>query len=130
MGDSVILQLTHLVLLPSLQGGYDSGRPGDGTVADLITFDPEEEETRIERSMSVDSYHMDPERIERVKHPSSEQVCSSFLLFFFPLYVAESISLVPRPPPFAFTIIHSWRRTGKAREHSSREWRQMDVRWM
>ena len=82
MGD-FSLQLTLSSPHPSLQGGYDSGRPGDGTVADLITFDPqEEEEMRIERSTSVDSYHMDPDRIERVKHPSSEQVCV-FLLFFF-----------------------------------------------
>ena len=71
---------THLFILhncpSSLPGGYDSGRPGDGAVADLITFEQELEgdEMRIERSMSVDSYRMDPERIERVKHPSSEQV--------------------------------------------------------
>ena len=75
---SFLLQLifSSSITSPSLQGGYDSGRPGDGAVADLITFEQELEgdEMRIERSMSVDSYRMDPERIERVKHPSSEQV--------------------------------------------------------
>lgn len=78
--NSISSSPTHLFILhhlpSSLQGGYDSGRPGDGTVADLISFEqePEGEEMRIERSMSVDSYRMDPDRIERVKHPSSEQV--------------------------------------------------------
>ena len=46
-------------------------------------------------------------------------------------------SLVPRPPPFivlrfSFSIIHGSRRarkTGKAWEHLSREWRLVDARW-
>ena len=48
------------------------------------------------------------------------------------------ISLIPRPPPFfvlrfLFSIIHrsgKVRKTGKAWEHLSRDWRLVDARWM
>ena len=57
-------------------------------------------------------------------------------LWFTQLWLRAS--LVPRPPPFfvlrfSFSTIHGSgraRKTGKAWEHLSREWRLVDARWM
>ena len=42
----------------------------------------------------------------------------------------RTFSLIPRLALFVFTIIHGWRKTEKAWERSSREWHQVDARWM
>ena len=50
-------------------GGYDTGRPGD-EVPDLIQF----AHAKRDRTVSTDSYTMDPELLERVAPPYSEQL--------------------------------------------------------
>lgn len=56
----------------SFEGGFDSGLPGD-RVPDLIQFSPTMESQR-ERSESTESSCMDPEMIERVAPPLSEEL--------------------------------------------------------
>ena len=54
------------------QGGYDSGQPD--RVPDLIQFNVDASAPRRDRSESSGSYHMDPEHIQRVAHPHSEEL--------------------------------------------------------
>lgn len=56
----------------SFEGGFDSGLPGD-RVPDLIQFSPTLESQR-DRSASTESSCMDPEMIERVAPPLSEEL--------------------------------------------------------
>ena len=56
----------------SFEGGFDSGLPGD-RVPDLIQFSPTLESQR-DRSASTESSCMDPEMIERVAPPLSDEL--------------------------------------------------------
>ena len=56
----------------SFEGGYDSGLPGD-RVPDLIQFSPTPSPRR-NRVESTDSYGMDPDMIERMAPPLTEEL--------------------------------------------------------